>query len=613
VNVLFISLDKNLLQPKSGDSRVRHLRYAQDLSHLAVIVLSTKRDGLKEKFARRNFIVRATNSLSRWTYITDALRIAHELNKWQKVDIVSAQDPFICALIALLLKAMWGVPVNIQVHNDYFQSEAWRNESFQNRMFFHIGKLTLNRAQSIRVVSERIDRSIRTFINPRIPIRKILVSPSTGYQTGKTAKKNIDIVSVGRLVDQKDFPTLIRAVANLKDRFPNIKTVVIGSGPTHNEIARQLKSLGLTKNVRLTGEYSRQRVIRTLSRAKIYVSSSKYEGSSIALLEAMSMGLPVIATKVSGSEEIIRSGMNGFLIEPGDASTLAKHIRELLENEPLRASIGSKAKKTANEIIRTNPHKKWTEFLIKTSNPDLPTNMKQANISHYDADSGELDKSRTDASKLVYYPKIVSWLKQYVRKDQTVMDIGGGSGVVLARLRSELGSLAVVGLDISMLMLKHRKTLGLRENIVGDMDELPFQSGSADTIVFIASLHHTLRIDKAIRESFRVLKSHGTLLLIEHNSFRYLFYPKRNSAIPAPRDPRECLINHRVVRKQLIENGFIIRHISLHRQLVTLVQIFIKDIPLPLYRVLTAMDEATGWIPGYKEFGSLMLIAARKR
>src|SRR3989304_9794567 len=98
VNVLFISLDKNLLQPKSGDSRVRHLRYAQDFSHLAVIVLCTKQDGLKEKFTRKNLIVRATNSLSRWTYITDAIRIAREFSKWRKIDIVSAQDPFICAL-----------------------------------------------------------------------------------------------------------------------------------------------------------------------------------------------------------------------------------------------------------------------------------------------------------------------------------------------------------------------------------------------------------------------------------------------------------------------------------------------------------------------------------
>lgn len=613
MNVLLISLDKNLLRPKFGDARVRHLRYAQDFSWLAIIVLSTKRDGLKDKFTKKNLIVRATNSLSRWAYVADALRIAHELAARRKIDVVSAQDPFMCSLIALLLKAKWGIPVNIQVHNDYFQIPAWRSESFQNRILFHIGKWTLRRADSVRVVSDRIERSIRPFLNPRIPIRKIIVSPSTSFKTDSDTKKNVDIVSVGRLVDQKDFPTLLRAIATLKDRFPDMKAVVIGGGPKHAEIKRQLKSTRLSKNVHFTGEYSQKRVIRTLSRAKVYVSSSKYEGSSIALLEAMLMGLPVIATKVSGADEIIESGKNGFLVEPSDALALAGYVRKFLEDRQLREDIGREAKKRATAILHTHPQKRWTDFLIETSSPDLPMNMKRANITHYNAESGEIEKSQKDASKLVYYPKFVGWLKQYVKKDQTVIDVGGGSGVVMARLRKELGGLAVVGLDISMLMLKLRRSLGLSGNIVGDMDELPFQSGSADTVVFIASLHHTMRIEKTIQESSRVLKAQGMLLLIEHNSFRYLLYPNRQATVPAPRDPRECLINHRLVRRQLANNGFAIRHLSLHRQLVTFVQFLVKDIPLPIYRILTVVDEATGWIPGYKEIGSLMMIAAQKR
>jgi len=165
LNVLFISLEKNLLLPKSGDSINRHRRYASQLGHLDIIVLTKKRDGITHEVRKGNLTIVPTNSGSRWWYTTDALRIAAKLFSQKKVDVVSAQDPFICAAIALLLKAKWRVPVNIQVHNDYFSSLAWRTESFENRAFFHLGKWLLRKADSIRTVTRSICSKIRSSRN----------------------------------------------------------------------------------------------------------------------------------------------------------------------------------------------------------------------------------------------------------------------------------------------------------------------------------------------------------------------------------------------------------------------------------------------------------------
>jgi len=613
LNVLFISLEKNLLLPKSGDSINRHRRYASQLGHLDIIVLTKKRDGITHEVRKGNLTIVPTNSGSRWWYTTDALRIAAKLFSQKKVDVVSAQDPFICAAIALLLKAKWRVPVNIQVHNDYFSSLAWRTESFENRAFFHLGKWLLRKADSIRTVTRSIEQSVRTFVPPGIPIHTVIVPPSTNFLKKASPKKDIHIISTGNLTEQKDFPTLIEALAKLKGNIPNLNVQIIGAGPRLEILKRQTERLDLTANIRFAGECAQKGVIDALARSKVYVSSSKYEGSSIALLEAMLMGLPVIATRVSGAQDLVEPGRNGFLVEPGDEAALARKMRALLEDAPLRESFGREVKKKALAMLHQRPEKQWIDVLIETKKRDGPAAMKRANIAHYDSSQLEIEKSKTDASKIVYYPKLVQWLRGYIKKDQKVVDIGGGAGVVMAIVKQELGGLSVVGLDISTLMVKLRRSLSLNTNLVGDMDKLPIRADSADAVVFIASLHHTLNTDKAIRESCRILKPRGMLLLIEHNSFRFLFYRDRTKAIPAPDDPRECLINHRMVTRQLIESGFILKHISLKRQLVTLVQTFIKDIPLPVYRLLTAVDEKTGWIPGYKEFGSLMMIAAQKR
>lgn len=612
LNVLFISLDKNLLRERQGDALPRHRRYSKYFKILNIIVLTTKKHGFKKTYRNKNLHIFPTNSLSRWTFISDALKIATALNKKQKIDVVSAQDPFITATVALILKRKFGVTINIQVHNDFFDNQFWKRESIQNRIFFFFGKYALKKADTIRVVSEKIERSLQRFIPHQITVRKIPVSPSRVFLKPKLKlRKTIDIIGVGRLDQQKNFSMLLRSIASVKKDIPNIKAHIIGEGPDKENLTKLTNKLKIQNNVMFDGSLSHKILIDLLAKSKLYVSTSRYEGLSIALLEAMLLGLPVVVSKVSGADEVIVNGKNGFIAGPEDKESVAKNVSTLLFDGTKQKEMGKKARSTVLSLLKENWERKWVELLKETA-VDRNIKMKHANIDHYNKSLSEIEKAERNPSKLVYYPKLTNWLKSNMHSGQLILDNGGGAGVLMRRVEDEVRNLKIIGLDISILMTKFRSDIGLRRNIVADMEKVPIKSNSVDVVVFIASLHHTINTNTVLQESHRVLKRYGKLLLIEHNSLRFLLYPKTTGAIPAPDDPRECLINHRLVVKQLHANGFKVKHASLHRQSVTIAEAFTEKIPLRLYQILTVIDGLTNWIPGYKEIGSLMIIGAEK-
>src|SRR5574340_254371 len=137
MNVAFIGTDKSIIAYPYGDSRRRQLGYAKYFSKLYIIIFSLKEDKLS-KTEVANAIFLPTNSSSRWFFLLDALKIVHSL----KVDIISAQDPFIAGLTGVLAKFLWGIKLNVQLHIDLFGSPYFRMESLQNFIFFLLSYLT---------------------------------------------------------------------------------------------------------------------------------------------------------------------------------------------------------------------------------------------------------------------------------------------------------------------------------------------------------------------------------------------------------------------------------------------------------------------------------------
>ena len=123
--------------------------------------------------------------------------------------------------------------------------------------------------------------------------------------------------------------------------------VVVGDGPLREELAREAARLGIAPHVQLLGDLADVRF--ALEALDVFVLPSRTEGMSNALLEAMAMGLPVVATAVGGTPEVIGDGQTGLLVATDDPSAIAAAITRLLDDPATAARLGAAARQTVEE------------------------------------------------------------------------------------------------------------------------------------------------------------------------------------------------------------------------------------------------------------------------
>jgi glycosyltransferase involved in cell wall biosynthesis len=153
------------------------------------------------------------------------------------------------------------------------------------------------------------------------------------------------LLFLGEICRRKGIYDLIRALARVGARVPQLELVCGGAGAIE-EIRGLAQGLGLQGRVVCTGWMDADRKRAELARASIFVLPSYAEGMPMALLEAMSWGLPVLTTPVGGVPQVITHEANGLLVQPGDIEALAAAIVRLMEEPELRARLGAAARET---------------------------------------------------------------------------------------------------------------------------------------------------------------------------------------------------------------------------------------------------------------------------
>lgn len=152
------------------------------------------------------------------------------------------------------------------------------------------------------------------------------------------------VAIVGRLVPQKAHERFLRAADVVSRTVPEARFLIVGEGPRRESIERSIQAAGLGDRVRLTGRRSDAREI--IARAQVLVFSSEWEGLSIAALEALAAGTPVISTDVQGMRELLAGGA-GAIVPLDDGTGLGKRIAVLLADQAEQAAMG----RTGRELI----------------------------------------------------------------------------------------------------------------------------------------------------------------------------------------------------------------------------------------------------------------------
>lgn len=150
------------------------------------------------------------------------------------------------------------------------------------------------------------------------------------------------IAFLGRLVAQKNPLALIDIMDQVRDLPLDLR--IIGDGELRGELERRAKMMGLAERIEITGQLSQVDALKSLAECSTLVLPSHWEGLPLAVLEAMAMGVVVIASRVGGLGEMIDHGKSGWLIEPGRVDGFAARIRELFVNQTVTADMASHAK-----------------------------------------------------------------------------------------------------------------------------------------------------------------------------------------------------------------------------------------------------------------------------
>ncbi|WP_075292059.1 glycosyltransferase family 4 protein [Pararhizobium arenae] len=259
------------------------------------------------------------------------------------------------ALIGGLAAALSGIPVTVNTaHNIGFL--ALSNPLAKGLFWLYDRLLFAMTADAVITVSQRVrDGIVGSRIAPTYKVFAIHNGIDAGRFSVESGSRDLVrqafgiaatqpvVATVARLVWFKGLHDLLDAAGIVSRQVPEVRFLIVGSGPQHDELRAKCLTDGISKNVIFAGE--RRDIPDILSSADVFALTSVSEGLPISILEAMAAGLPVVATDVGGVSEIVDDGKTGFLVPSRSPSDVADRILRLLASPDDRQTFGAAGKR----------------------------------------------------------------------------------------------------------------------------------------------------------------------------------------------------------------------------------------------------------------------------
>jgi glycosyltransferase involved in cell wall biosynthesis/ubiquinone/menaquinone biosynthesis C-methylase UbiE len=343
------------------------------------------------------------------------------------------------------------------------------------------------------------------------------------------------LFTLRRLVPRMGLFNLLSAFQRVLARRPDAHLVIGGAGPLRESLETAARDMGLAGPVRFLGYVPEPDVPRLFQAADLFVlPSSELEGFGYVTIEALASGLPVVATPVGGSREVLGGFDAGCLTRGTDAEALAERMVEMLD-DPQRMSAAYRARCRDHAVARYA----WPEIAARvervlseaarTEGRRTPAarprgtaaRVREANRAVYNAkrlEDYERNESIFADARQETVERMLASLAREAGPRGRVLDIGCGSGNV-ARLARAWFRWAG-GVDIGWRLLGQARRRSPLPLVGGETERLPFRDGAVDCVTAYAVLHHLLDPRPTFREAYRILRP-GGVFYTDHDVNHY--------------------------------------------------------------------------------------------
>ncbi len=332
--------------PLGGGAGIISKKLAEEFSviGLKVTVLTTWFKGQQEITERENLtIIRLkcyrkrtdrSNPIEMYAWMKNALRYCKENVKAGDFDICQANFSLPGGPVALYLKKQFNVPYIILSHGHdipwYFPRQMF---VWHFLMYYPIRKMCLNSTYNV-LLTEDMKQIADEFVGSKYAEKNVIIH--NGLEINEVdwhlKEEKLNIIFAGRMVSQKDPVQFVEAANLVNNMKIPVQFKMFGDGPLMDKVKDKIDQYGL-ENVLLFGKVAHGEVIRQMKKSHIMIAPSLHEAMSVSVLEAISCGVYVITTPVSGNRQLIIDDLNGKLVPYNDQKAIAHEVKHFYDNK----------------------------------------------------------------------------------------------------------------------------------------------------------------------------------------------------------------------------------------------------------------------------------------
>lgn len=318
---------------------------------------------------------RVKQSTTLGTISRQAVLLTKVVRVGNRCGIIYAQDPEVVGFASVIAGKILRKPVAVKYVGDIAWEKAFGDgatdkfledfldkpeSGFEYRLIKKIQNFVLNSANNIitpsNYLGSLVSKNYTHNNNKTTIVRNAVDLEKINNIEGRGRFGEPGVVTVGRLVPWKRIDQLIEAVPELSTKYPEFKLIIIGDGQERAKLESRAASLSITDKVEFMGAVKHETVIRRLKEADLFVLNSVYEGLPHVVIESMASRTPVLATDISGTDELIQNGETGFLMNI--ESNISEEIERVLESES--------DKSIENAYRSVEKHYTWENLIQET-------------------------------------------------------------------------------------------------------------------------------------------------------------------------------------------------------------------------------------------------------